>query len=414
MLKHMVLAIVLCMPRVAVGAGDVIISDGQAGTRYACATSDDKDCDGISNWNEINYTHTDPFQSDSDGDGLSDGVETWNFPQHICSSWLSYQCSSSQKTYQTSGIAADSDHDGISDGQEILVMLTSPYKQDTDGDGLSDINDANPVFFSSQTNQQILDAEEAERNRVADLAEAERNRVACLSVAEREAERQVAEHIAERDRLADVRLAEIEIERRAKTEQWAERQREYKAELEGQAEARKKHESFYMTISAGYSQYAEHRFVQPRLNLGFKLHRPIYIVLGLQEYNNVVALDSYSDPQGRDHKVSYIFPFSIGLIYKLPIGNFRPYFGIYGSFAAYTTIDKDLQLMYYVKTLRGSVGAAAQAGIDISVSKAVAVNIDSSFGFWNGQKWLDADRTNNNFYQIAPYIGVGLTFNSIK
>ena len=210
MLKHMVLAIVLCMPRVAVGAGDVIISDGQAGTRYACATSDDKDCDGISNWNEINYTHTDPFQSDSDGDGLSDGVETWNFPQHICSSWLSYQCSSSQKTYQTSGIAADSDHDGISDGQEILVMLTSPYKQDTDGDGLSDINDANPVFFSSQTNQQILDAE--------------RNRVAGLSVAEREAERQVAEHIAERDRLADVRLAEKEAERQV-AEHIAERDR---------------------------------------------------------------------------------------------------------------------------------------------------------------------------------------------
>ncbi|MDA7789340.1 hypothetical protein N8967_01300, partial [Akkermansiaceae bacterium] len=89
----------------------------------------DTDSDGLSDSDEVNGS-TDPIVADTDGDGLLDGVEL--------------------TITNTDPIVADSDGDGIGDGeedndndgltnaQEIVTYLTDPLLADTDSDGLSD------------------------------------------------------------------------------------------------------------------------------------------------------------------------------------------------------------------------------------------------------------------------------------
>ncbi len=82
--------------------------------------SSDSDGDGIPDGLEERITHTDSRNPDSDGDGLSDGLEVY--------------------TYKTNPLTPDSDGDGLSDGQEILTpgRHTDPLRADTDEDGISD------------------------------------------------------------------------------------------------------------------------------------------------------------------------------------------------------------------------------------------------------------------------------------
>lgn len=57
---------------------------------------------------------TNPRNTDSDGDGLSDGDEVI--------------------VYKTDPLKADTDGDGLSDGDEALIWRTNPLNSDTDGD----------------------------------------------------------------------------------------------------------------------------------------------------------------------------------------------------------------------------------------------------------------------------------------
>ena len=79
--------------------------------------SDDADGDGILNTNET-IIGTDPRNSDSDYDGLSDSQELY--------------------TYDTNPLVRDMDGDGLSDGQEILTYSSDPKVTDTDLDGFDD------------------------------------------------------------------------------------------------------------------------------------------------------------------------------------------------------------------------------------------------------------------------------------
>ncbi len=84
---------------------------------FGSSDDDDDDNDGLTNAEERRYG-TDPHNPDTDGDGLSDGLEV--------------------KTYRTNPLKPDTDGDGLTDGEEVYKYHTDPTRMDTDGDGLSD------------------------------------------------------------------------------------------------------------------------------------------------------------------------------------------------------------------------------------------------------------------------------------
>ncbi|MFT5422258.1 MAG: hypothetical protein ACI89L_000015 [Phycisphaerales bacterium] len=89
--------------------------------------SSDSDGDGLDDNIEITIG-TDPFNPDSDADGLLDGTEYDMAMGGGCPDPL----------------AADSDGDGLNDGEEVLLS-TNPCLADTDADGVNDFNDPTPT-----------------------------------------------------------------------------------------------------------------------------------------------------------------------------------------------------------------------------------------------------------------------------
>lgn len=81
--------------------------------------SDDTDGDGLTDYIEIFMLHSDPTNTDTDGDGVLDGNE-------------------------------DADEDGLKNLQEIEAG-TDLVKADTDADGLTDYDEINPLVESGIT-----------------------------------------------------------------------------------------------------------------------------------------------------------------------------------------------------------------------------------------------------------------------
>jgi len=81
----------------------------------------DTDNDGLSDGLEVNTHGTDPLKADTDGDGLTDITEI--------------------NTHLTDPTKADSDNDRLSDGAEITVHSTNPLRADTDDDGVNDFDE---------------------------------------------------------------------------------------------------------------------------------------------------------------------------------------------------------------------------------------------------------------------------------
>ena len=77
----------------------------------------DSDGDGLTDSDEAKYG-TDPFDPDSDHDGLMDGEEV--------------------HTYHTDPLNADTDYDGLKDGAEVKQYKTNPTLRDTDNGGVAD------------------------------------------------------------------------------------------------------------------------------------------------------------------------------------------------------------------------------------------------------------------------------------
>ncbi|TAL16737.1 hypothetical protein EPN96_08080 [bacterium] len=107
---------------------------------------EDADGDGAVGSNE-----TDPALFDTDGDGLSDGLEIGlNIPRHSATSAAVFQPDYDPLT-KTDPQNPDTDGDGLSDGIEDTnhsgrfdIGETAPLNPDTDGDGLADgVEDAN-------------------------------------------------------------------------------------------------------------------------------------------------------------------------------------------------------------------------------------------------------------------------------
>ncbi len=78
----------------------------------------DTDKDGLTDGEEVLKYKTNPLNPDTDGDGLKDGEEV--------------------KVYSTDPLNPDTDGDGLKDGDEVLKYKTNPLRVDTDGDGLTD------------------------------------------------------------------------------------------------------------------------------------------------------------------------------------------------------------------------------------------------------------------------------------
>jgi Bacterial TSP3 repeat len=98
------------------------------GDDHDLATYRDSDHDGLDDIVELQVTGTDPFNPDTDGDGLKDGQEA--------SGWYPYGWGGT--TYiPTDPLDPDTDNDGLKDGQEMFGP-GDPTDPDTDNDGLLD------------------------------------------------------------------------------------------------------------------------------------------------------------------------------------------------------------------------------------------------------------------------------------
>lgn len=128
----------------------------------------DDDNDGITNWIETEYFKTSPNNSDTDNDGLPDKYEIVSLQSDptVAGTDASDDADndglSNLEEYKngTDPLNSDSDLDGISDYDELKFHKTNPINSDTDGDGLDDYSELqlglNPCL--SKTNG-VLDSE---------------------------------------------------------------------------------------------------------------------------------------------------------------------------------------------------------------------------------------------------------------
>jgi hypothetical protein len=105
-------------PRNSDTDGDGLSDEYEVNNSSTNPNDDDSDSDGLSDYNEIINYSTDPNNIDSDDDDLSDYFEIIN--------------------YSTDPNDADTDDDGLSDGYEVNISLSNPRDLDSDDDGLSD------------------------------------------------------------------------------------------------------------------------------------------------------------------------------------------------------------------------------------------------------------------------------------
>ena len=99
-------------------------------------SSEDPDGDGLTNTEEY-YYNTNPQESDTDFDGLSDFVEIF--------------------THNTNPTNSDTDGEGLLDGEEVILYNTNPLEPDTDFDGLTDYEEV--IIYSCNPNLQDTDGE---------------------------------------------------------------------------------------------------------------------------------------------------------------------------------------------------------------------------------------------------------------
>lgn len=101
----------------------------------------DTDGDGLNDGDEIMKYNTDPLKADSNGDGLSDyeKVKIYDLdPNKLDYDGDDLTDYDEIKIYNTDPKNPDTDREGLNDGVEVNTHKTDPNKSDTDVDGLSD------------------------------------------------------------------------------------------------------------------------------------------------------------------------------------------------------------------------------------------------------------------------------------
>lgn len=89
----------------------------------------DTDNDGLTDWDEINWLGYNPLAKDTNGNGVNDGDE--DADNDGLTNIL-------EGNYGTNMIVSDTDHDGLTDSEEVMTYNTDPLNPDTDGDGVND------------------------------------------------------------------------------------------------------------------------------------------------------------------------------------------------------------------------------------------------------------------------------------
>ena len=143
------------------GAGGDVDNDGlvnsQEQLRGTDPWNDDSDGDGLPDGTEVNTHGTDPAKADTDGDGLSDSYEIEHglYPKYVDSDgdgmpdgWEVTNSLDPKSSSGDDGVSGDVDYDGLCNYDEYQLGC-DPNSIDSDGDGVSDYheicNGSNPA-----------------------------------------------------------------------------------------------------------------------------------------------------------------------------------------------------------------------------------------------------------------------------
>lgn len=122
---------------------------GKKNSRYV-----DTDGDGLTDYEELNITLTDPEIADTDGNGIIDSEED------LDEDGINNR---DEIDLGTDPLNSDTDRDNLSDYKELYQYHTDPLLEDTDGDGLTDYDDIklgfSPLLKDTDGNG-IIDSEE--------------------------------------------------------------------------------------------------------------------------------------------------------------------------------------------------------------------------------------------------------------
>lgn len=122
---------------------------GKANPKYT-----DTDGDGLTDYEELNITLTDPEKADTDGNGIIDSEED---PDEDGIN------NRDEIDLGTNPLSSDTDRDNLTDYEELYQYHTDPLLEDTDGDGLTDYDDVklgfSPLLKDTDGNG-IIDSEE--------------------------------------------------------------------------------------------------------------------------------------------------------------------------------------------------------------------------------------------------------------
>jgi len=123
----------------------------------------DTDGDSISDYDEVYVYHADPNNTDTDGDGLSDYEETHGggtTNPFVADTDHDGLTDGEENALGTDPNNPDSDGDGVLDGDEV-AWATDPLNADTDNDGVDDYSDAAPldpaVQYSASLHYTVID-----------------------------------------------------------------------------------------------------------------------------------------------------------------------------------------------------------------------------------------------------------------
>lgn len=123
------------------------LKDGDEVKKYATnPLNRDSDEDGLNDYDEVMKHTTNPMNPDTDGDGLKDGEEVNTYktnPKMVDTDGDGLGDGDEVTKYKTDPLMVDTDGDGLSDGDEVSIYTTNPTKSDSDNDGLNDGDEVN-------------------------------------------------------------------------------------------------------------------------------------------------------------------------------------------------------------------------------------------------------------------------------